>query len=179
MSAKKIILGTCVVGSVLLGNIAHAIATEYYVGDATEKNNLVIEPNYLTNIEMSRMPEGMVTGQDVVHLEVDVHADKGEPHGFAEKEWVPYLTVGYTIEKVGGNFKKSGHLFAMTAGDGPHYANNVALAGAGQYRLTYSFAPPSKAGFIRHVDQATGVPEWWKPFSLDWTFTYPSKPKSE
>jgi uncharacterized protein involved in high-affinity Fe2+ transport len=66
----------------------------------------------------------------------------------------------------------------MTAGDGPHYANNVALAGPGRYSLTYSFAPPSSAGFIRHIDQATGVPDWWKPFSLSWTFAYPGKAKS-
>jgi len=164
---------------ILLAAPAAAHATEYYVGDPVEKNNLVIEPNYLTGIEMSRMPEGMTKGPDVVHLEVDVHAGANEPHGFAEKEWIPYLTVGYTIEKVGRHFKKSGHLFAMTAGDGPHYANNVALAGPGQYRLTYHFDPPSKAGFIRHIDQATGVPEWWKPFSLSWDFAYPGKPKED
>ena len=109
------------------------------------------------------MPEGMASGPDVIHLEVDVHAAAHEPHGFAEKEWIPYLTVGYTIEKIGGGFKKIGNLFAMTAGDGPHYANNVALAGPGRYRLTYRFAPPSSADFIRHIDQATGVPDWWKP----------------
>ncbi len=154
-----------------------AQATEYYVGDEVEKNNLLIEPNYLTAIEMNKMPEGMATGADVVHLEVDVHAAKGEPHGFAEKEWIPYLTVGYTIEKIGSDFRKSGHLFPMTAGDGPHYANNVALVGPGQYHLTYSFKPPSVNGFLRHVDKATGVPEWWKPFSLDWTFSYPGKAK--
>ena len=34
-------------------------------------------------------------------------------------------TISYTIEKVGSKFKKTGKLLAMTAGDGPHYANNV------------------------------------------------------
>ncbi|PNE09509.1 MAG: sugar ABC transporter substrate-binding protein, partial [Beijerinckiaceae bacterium] len=77
----------------LLANAHAARAAEYYVGDAIEKNNLVIEPNYLTGIEMSRMPEGMTSGPDVIHLEVDVHAAAHEPHGFAEKEWIPYLTV--------------------------------------------------------------------------------------
>ena len=176
MKTRNILASVAALG--LLANAHAARATEYYVGDAIEKNNLVIEPNYLTGIEMSRMPEGMASGPDVVHLEVDAHAAAHEPHGFAEKEWIPYLTVGYTIEKIGGGFKKIGHLFAMTAGDGPHYANNVALAGLGRYRLTYRFAPPSSAGFIRHIDQATGVPDWWKPFSLSWTFAYPGKAKS-
>jgi uncharacterized protein involved in high-affinity Fe2+ transport len=65
----------------------------------------------------------------------------------------------------------------MTAKDGPHYANNVEMAGPGEYRVTYQFRPPSDAGFIRHVDRKSGVPDWWQPFSVEWTFPYPSKPK--
>jgi uncharacterized protein involved in high-affinity Fe2+ transport len=49
------------------------------------------------------------------------------------------------IEKVGTKFKKTGRLLAMTANDGPHYANNVALMGDGDYRLTYHFEPPFEA----------------------------------
>jgi len=175
MKNWKTALGLALIS--LLAGFRPAAATEYYVGALVERNDLKIEPNYLTGIEMDRMPEGMATGADVVHLEVDVHAAKGEKHGFAENEWIPYLTVGYTIEKIGTSFKKSGHLYAMTAGDGPHYANNVALDGAGRYHLTYSFESPSMQGFIRHVDKATGVPNWWKPFSVSWTFAYPGKPK--
>jgi periplasmic iron binding protein len=62
----------------------------------------------------------------------------------------------------------------MTADDGPHYANNIALMGDGGYRRTYRFEPPSKAGFIRHVDNESGVPDWWQPFTESWTFNYPS-----
>jgi periplasmic iron binding protein len=43
--------------------------------------------------------------------------------------------------------------------------------------LTYHFEPPSKAGFVRHIDKETGVPDWWEPFDLEWTFTYPSHEK--
>jgi uncharacterized protein involved in high-affinity Fe2+ transport len=176
---------------ILLALAPPAHATEYYVGDAVEKNNLVIEPNYLTGITMNKMPEGMAMGSDdIIHLEVDVHAAKGEPHGFNEKEWMPYLTIVYSLEKIqpeGGvkadmptkPYHKSGRLVPMTANDGPHYANNVTLAGPGQYHLTYHFEPPSKLGFIRHVDTATGVPDWWPPFSLEWTFAYPGKAKEE
>jgi uncharacterized protein involved in high-affinity Fe2+ transport len=33
-------------------------------------------------------------------------------------------------------------------------------------------------GFIRHTDKATGVPGWWNPITVDWTFQYPSKAKA-
>ncbi|MGH6683486.1 MAG: iron transporter [Pseudolabrys sp.] len=151
-------------------------AKEFYVGEPIVKNNLQLVPHYLEGIEMDRMPKGMSMNPKAVHLEIDVHATKGETHGFHEDEWIPYLTIRYRLEKVGGKFKTAGKLFAMTAGDGPHYANNVMLAGEGDYHLTFTFDPPSKAGFIRHVDKDTGVPAWWEPFAADWTFHYPSKP---
>jgi hypothetical protein len=159
------------------GMAESAGATEYYVGEPVTKNGMQIVANYLTGIEMAPMPAGSAMRPDAIHLEVDVHAAKDETHGFAEDAWIPYLTVAYRIEKVGGQFAKTGSLLPMTAADGPHYANNLELAGPGQYHLTYTLEPPSKAGFIRHVDKATGVPDWWQPFSVDWTFTYPSKAK--
>jgi uncharacterized protein involved in high-affinity Fe2+ transport len=76
MKTRNILASVAALG--LLANAHAARATEYYVGDAIEKNNLVIEPNYLTGIEMSRMPEGMASGPDVIHLEVDVHVRSGE-----------------------------------------------------------------------------------------------------
>jgi periplasmic iron binding protein len=161
------ILGTA------LGGAGLALAGEVHVGGPVTKNGMQIVANYLTGIAMEPMPKGAAMGANAVHLEVDVHAAKDEPHGFAEDAWIPYLTVTYTIEKVGSTLKKSGRLVAMTAGDGPHYANNVDMGGPGQYHLTYRFEPPSKAGFVRHTDKETGVPGWWQPFELDWTFTYP------
>lgn len=157
-----------------------APAGEYYVGDAVVAGNLEVEPNYLTGIEMDHMPEGADSSPDAIHLEADVHAAKGGTHGFAEGDWIPYLTINYTLTKQGDkSFKKTGTLAAMTAGDGPHYANNVAMAGPGTYDLTYEILPPSSNGFIRHVDKETGVPDWWKPITLHWTFAYPGKEKAE
>jgi periplasmic iron binding protein len=152
-----------------------AAGKEYYVGEPVVQNEMQIIPHYLLGIEMAPMPKGAPMGPKAVHVEVDVHAAKDEKHGFKENEWIPYLTISYTIEKVGTKFKKTGKLPAMTADDGPHYANNVALMGDGDYRLTYRFEPPSKAGFIRHVDKESGVPDWWQPFTKSWTFHYPSK----
>jgi periplasmic iron binding protein len=157
-------------------SVAPAAAKEFYVGEPVVKNEMQIVPHYLLGIEMSATPKATAMGHDAVHLEVDVHATKDEKHGLGDGEWVPYLTITYTIEKVGSNFKRTSTLLPMAAGDGPHYANNIALAGDGDYKLTYHFEPPSKAGFLRHVDQATGVPDWWQPFSETWTFHFPSKP---
>ena len=164
--------------AVALGNLP-AAAKEFYVGEPVVENDMQIVPHYLLGIEMAPMTHGMDMGRGAVHLEVDVHATKDEKHGFKEDEWIPYLTISYTIEKVGSNFRKSGKLLAMTAGDGPHYANNVALAGDGDYPLTFQFEPPPKAGFVRHVDKETGVPDWWPAFSKTWTFHFPSKPSSD
>jgi periplasmic iron binding protein len=155
--------------------VTPAAAKEFYVGEPIVQNDMQIVPHYLLGIVMSPMPKGAAMGPDAVHLEVDVHATKDDKHGFADGEWIPYLTISYTLEKVGSKLKRSGKLLPMTAGDGPHYANNVAMMGEGDYRLTYTFAPPSHAGFLRHVDQATGVPDWWQPFSESWTFHFPSK----
>jgi uncharacterized protein involved in high-affinity Fe2+ transport len=151
-------------------------AAEFYVGEPVVQENLQIVPNYLTGIVMSNMPT-MQPGPDEIHLECDVHATKGEPHGFPEDAWMPYLTIRYTLTKQHSTFRTSGKLLPMTAGDGPHYANNLKIAGPGTYQLTYVIDPPDTNGFLRHVDKATGVPGWWKPITAQWNFTYPSKPK--
>ena len=152
-------------------------AAEFYVGEPVEREGLQIVPNYLVGIEMDGMPAGMDMGLGTVHLEADVHATKDEKHGFAEDAWVPYLTIRYVLTKEGSRFKKAGTLAPMTAGDGPHYANNVRMGGPGTYHLRYVILPPSAKGFYRHIDRATGVPRWWKPIVVEWTFAYPSKEK--
>jgi periplasmic iron binding protein len=152
-------------------------AQEFYIGEPVVQSGMQIVPNYLTGIEMDRMPPGMSMSKDAVHFEVDVHATKDESHGFSEDAWIPYLTVHYTITKQGSKFMAKGQLYPMTAKDGPHYANNVAMDGPGTYKLTYVIDPPSSNGFARHVDAASGVPDWWKPITASWTFAYPSKTK--
>lgn len=60
----------------------------------------------------------------------------------------------------------------MVASDGPHYGDNVALNGAGKYKLTFAFTPPSGHSFMRHVDKETGVAAWWEPFELHYDFAW-------
>ena len=152
-----------------------ARAAEHYIGGPVDKNGLEVVGNYLTDIKMQPMPEGADMGGDAVHLELDVHATAQEAHGFPEGAWMPYLPITYTLSKKGSDFTESGRLVAMTAKDGPHYANNVAFNGPGDYHVVYVISPPVAASFVRHVDAASGVPAWWEPFSVSFDFTYPAK----
>jgi uncharacterized protein involved in high-affinity Fe2+ transport len=63
----------------------------------------------------------------------------------------------------------------MVASDGPHYGDNVKLAGPGKYTLKMIISPPSanaSAHFGRHVDKETGVGAWFKPFTVVNEFTF-------
>ena len=80
---------------------------EFYIGEPVVKDGMQIVPNYLTGVEMDRMPQGSGMGKDSVHLEADVHATKDEGHGFAEDAWIPYLDIHYELTKDGDKtFKK-------------------------------------------------------------------------
>ncbi|MDI3470343.1 MAG: Periplasmic protein p19 involved in high-affinity Fe2+ transport [Pseudolabrys sp.] len=152
-----------------------ASAREFYVGGPVHKNDMEIVANYLVGVEMAPMPPNMVHGPDVIHLEADVHATADNIYGYPDGAWVGYLTIAYILEKQGSDWKASGVLKAMTAKDGPHYADNVKMDGPGAYKLSYRFTPPDANGFYRHTDRETGVPPWWQPFIETFTFTYPQK----
>jgi periplasmic iron binding protein len=152
---------------------APASGREFYVGGPVHRHDMEIVANYLVGIEMAPMSATMVHGDDVIHLEADVHATADNVYGFPDGAWIAYLTIQYTLEKIGSQWKSTGILKPMTAKDGPHYAGNVKMDGPGEYKLTYRFEPPEKNGFFRHTDQETGVPQWWAPFEETFTFKYP------
>jgi uncharacterized protein involved in high-affinity Fe2+ transport len=177
MRNSSLLVATLIAPFVCLAAPAWAVQ-EFYIGEPIVKEGMQIVPNYLTGVEMDKMPPGMGMTKDSVHLEADVHATNAETHGFSEDAWIPYLDIHFELTKDGNKaYKKTGLLFPMTAKDGPHYANGADMAGPGTYHLTYIISPPPSHGFIRHVDNASGVPDWWKPISVSWTFTYPSKTK--
>jgi uncharacterized protein involved in high-affinity Fe2+ transport len=157
------------------GSTNGATAKEFYVGGPLEQDGMRIVPNYLTGVRTDGDPMHLMMPMNMVHLEADVHATKDEQHGFPPDAWIPYLTIKYRLTRAGSAFVRSGSLRPMTAKDGPLYANNVLMDGEGTYHLTFVIYPPSERGFFRHVDAATGVPRWWKPFALSWIFTYPSR----
>ncbi len=173
---KRLVIAAVAGSAAFAGSAARA--AEFYIGEPVVRQGMQFSPAYLTGIEMDHHPAGMSMDAKAVHVEIDIHAAKGETHGFPEDAWIPYLPVDVTMEKVGGGYKEVKTLAAMEAADGPHYANNFAMAGPGEYKATYVVGPPSANGFIRHVDAKTGVPDWWQPITLSWTFKYPSKAKT-
>jgi periplasmic iron binding protein len=172
MKQMKAVLAVAVAGTIAA---MPCLAREYYIGGPVHDHDMEIVANYLVGIEMEPMLPDMVHGSDVIHVEVDVHATADNVYGYPDGAWVPYLTVHYTLEKSGSNWKSGGEMKPMTAKDGPHYADNVKMDGPGEYKLTYRFEPPEKNGFFRHVDTETGVPAWWAPFERSFTFKYPQK----
>jgi len=130
---------------------------------------------YLQPVPME--PAGMMksVAESDIHLEADIHAQTDNKNGFADGAWIPYLGVTYEITKVGGTQKIAGELMPMVASDGPHYGDNVKLAGPGKYTLRLSIAPPgasAHAHFGRHTDKETGVGPWFKPITVQYEFTY-------
>jgi len=151
-----------------------AFAKETPIGEEQHKAGMTIGAVYLQPIEME--PEGMMraAAESDVHLEADIHAEKGNANGFAEGDWLPYLAVTYELTKEGGPTQK-GDLMPMVANDGPHYGDNVKLQGPGKYKMTLVIAPPTANKhnmFGRHVDKETGVGPWFQPVTLTYDFVF-------
>ena len=152
-----------------------ALALETPIGKAQIRAGMEIAAVYLQPVAMD--PEGMMrrAADSDIHLEADIHAQAKNPNGFADGVWVPYLGVAYEITKEGSPQKIGGTLMPMVASDGPHYGDNVKLAGPGKYRLVLRVEPPSGqhgAHFGRHTDKETGVGPWFKPFEVEYAFAY-------
>lgn len=154
---------------------APALALETPIGKPQKQAGMEIAAVYLQPVAME--PAGMMkdVAESDIHLEADIHAQSDNKNGFADGAWIPYLGVTYEITKVGGTQKISGELMPMVASDGPHYGDNVKLAGPGKYMLRLSIAPPSAsahAHFGRHTDKETGVGPWFKAITVQYEFTY-------
>lgn len=152
-----------------------ASALEYPIGMPAVQHGFEVAAVYLQPIDME--PPGMMraAADSDIHLETDIHATDGNPNGFAEGDWMPYLVIEYVLAKDGDDNPVAGHMMPMVAADGPHYGDNVKLAGPGNYRLTLKIAPPDAHGahsFGRHVDRETGVAPWFAPFELTYEFPF-------
>jgi uncharacterized protein involved in high-affinity Fe2+ transport len=150
-----------------------ANALEVPIGKPQIKSGMELAAVYLQPVPME--PAGMMRGvaDSDIHLEVDVRAQSDNRNGFADGAWIPYLGIRYELAKLGGTQPVSGDLMPMVANDGPHYGDNVKLLGPGKYTLTLTVSPPGASShFARHTDKETGVAPWFKPFTVDYEFTY-------
>ena len=126
---------------------------------------------------------GLKAADASFHLEADIHAnEKGTELGYGKGDFVPDLTVNYTIidkstgKEVEGGTATSGTFMQMNASDGPHYGANVKLDKAGTYQLKLSIESPASKGWMLHVDPETGVKGhfWTEPIEVtfdNWDYT--------
>lgn len=150
-----------------------AFAVEYPIGTPQQRNGMEIAAVYLQPVTME--PDGMMrkAEESDIHIEADIRALANNPNGFEEGAWIPYLAVKFEITKVGSGEKLSGDMMPMVANDGPHYGDNIKLFGPGKYQVKYTVSPPGgHTHFGRHTDRLTGVRPWFKPFELQYEFTY-------
>lgn len=165
----------CAVLAAALGLAGVALALEVPIGKPQIRSGMEIAAVYLQPVPME--PDGMMrrVAESDIHLEADIHAQSDNRNGFADGAWMPYLGVKYEITKQGNAQVLTGELMPMVANDGPHYGDNVKLLGPGKYRLKLMIEPPGSSAathFGRHTDKETGVGPWFKPFSVEYDFTY-------
>lgn len=171
---KKIYLSLLFTLALLLTMPLVSSADEITIGDPVLKNGMEIIALYVRPaVKQDDYWGGLKPGTGVVHLEADIHAIKGNLHGFSEGDWMPYLTVNYRITNLATGKEEEGMLWQMVAADGPHYGKNIKFM-QGKYKVILTIHPPSTAGFARHIDKATGVAPWWKVFDLEFKFDFPS-----
>ncbi|MDU8925359.1 iron transporter [Pasteurellaceae bacterium LIM206] len=168
---KKTLLATALLAGILAAPSVFAFE-EHPIGEAQTLNEMEIAAVYLQPIDMEPRGMGLSAKDSDIHLEADIHATKGNKNGFGEGEWMPYLTINYTLVNTDTNEKQEGTFMPMVASDGPHYGANIKMMGVGNYKLTYHIDPPSKAGMHRHTDSETGVSRWWKPFDVTYEFKF-------
>ncbi|MBN6711220.1 iron transporter [Haemophilus haemoglobinophilus] len=168
---KKMLITASLLGSILAAPSALAFK-EYPIGEAIEMNEMEIAAVYLQPVDMEPRGMGLSAKDADIHLEADIHATEGNKNGFGKGEWVPYLTIAYTLVNTDTGEKQEGVFMPMVAGDGPHYGLNIKMMGVGNYKVTYHIDPPPKAGMHRHTDAETGVGRWWKPFDVSYEFKY-------
>src|SRR5947209_8598978 len=109
-------------------------AKEYPVGKPQAVAGMEIAAVYLQPIEMD--PPGMMRDakDSDVHLEADIKAAKDNKNGFAQGDWIPYLSVSFELSKTGDSEVRKGDFMPMVANDGPHYGDNVKMMGPGRYK---------------------------------------------
>src|SRR5665213_664968 len=81
------------------------------IGGPLVRDGIEIVPGALSDAELDRLPPSMSHAPDTIFLVADVHAGKNEPHGFAEHDFIPYLSISYVLTKDDTpTFKKAGLL---------------------------------------------------------------------
>ena len=149
---------------------------DFRIGEPVVRHGMSVGAMYIQAVttahDHSHHQGGSMPMPADMHLEAIIHATKDNKHGFKENQWIPYLTIIYQVTKKGSDWSTIGTFMPMAANNGPHYAANVKLNGAGKYQLKYRILPPSHNGFTYHIDKETGVDGWWSAFDVSWDFKF-------
>jgi len=155
--------------------VAHALADEYPIGIPQHKAGMEIATFFLEPVEMEPENATRAATDSDIHLQTMVQALASNRNGFAEGMWIPYLTLKYEIHKIDGDYQVSGECLPIISRHGPYYGSNVRLDGPGRYRLRYSVLPPGQnrqVSFVRHSSRSSGVRPWFRPFEVEYEFTF-------
>ena len=156
--------------SVAFGGLAASAAP---VGASVVREGVEVVPGIETGVQFDRTPTSLAA--DSVFLTADVHATRDNAQGFTG--FIPYLSISFALTKEGApTFKKSGLLYPTAGKSGPRYIGAAAMEGPGTYHLTYIVSAPNAHGMYRQTGKENGVPDWWKPITASWTFSYPINP---
>ena len=125
---------------------------EYPIWEDEEVGFLNVSGVYFQPVPMSGGNENYEDYN--LHFEADVSAMENDL-GYGTGDWVPYMTVTYTITGSDGNVAAEGTFMPMAASDGPHYGQNIKLPNADTYsvHLTFDVDPST---YLIHLDDVTG-----------------------
>ena len=121
-------------------------------------------------------PVPMAPGQEQidkeneVHLEADISALENKL-GYGTGDWVPYLTIDYSISDKDGKEVNSGTFMPMSASDGPHYGANIKMGESGSYKIKFTIHNPAENGYLIHSDAETGPGEVLETYFKDGNLT--------
>ncbi len=171
--SMKIINLAIILFGFLMFSAGNGWSREHPIGEPVELNGIEVAAVYIdTAVSQDDYWGGVPISEGPdIHLEADIHALRGNNNGFGAGEWIPYLTVTYTIKNQDTGEEQEGLLWQMIASDGPHYGINIKLK-PGNYKLTLMIENPSTGGLAIHTDKATGVEPWWDDFSIEYNFKY-------
>ena len=141
--------------------------SEVEIFSGVEKEFLNLNGVYFQPVDMT----GGYKAEDYdCHLELDVSClASGKDYGFGEGDWVPYLTVEYTVKKNDSDYEVSGTFMPMAASDGPHYGANLKMDGDGEYTVTFTIKFPGSDTYLIHTD-ATGPDAHEYPAAIEYTY---------
>ena len=148
------------------------------IGIDVTRNHLRIAASWYPAVRVAGAP---APGPGEIDLVAHVHATEGNPNGFAKGEWLPYLSIRYTLTPSDPRIVRTstGTFRPLLAAEGPRYAARIkAPESPGPYRLTLHIAAPSLDLVGRLDDPASGVAPWWEPFeaTFDGSFQPVAKP---